>query len=365
MSTSTSFPAATPGSFSFPAYRPRIIRQQSRILATAAYLPDRVVSNQDIVDAGQLPVTDVVVRKTLGIASRRVAPEGVADSDLLTEAARRCLAAAGLAPDQLSRILVTKLLGDRVLPMTASLVQRQLNCTVAMHAVDVEGGTSAFLHAVDLAIRYISTAANDNDNDNEYILVLSGGLHNLPVSKTDPRVAFLFGDGAAAVLLGVAAEPHFLASYAYTNHAYFAAAGTRTLKVDQSVSERIYERREIAMLYDFYTMGNWKDTADFYVEAAQVTRDRLLQESRLAMDDIDLVLVTENNRRLRDLTLAALGVPEERSLTVIQDYGNTMSAMLPLLLHKAYQEHRLQQGMHVMLISHGEGASGGGLIYRV
>lgn len=353
--------AAMPGSFTFPAYRPRIIRQHSRILATAAYLPDRVVSNQDVIDAGGLPVTDVVVRKTLGIAHRRVAPEGVADSDLLAEAARRCLDAAGLGPDQLSRILVTKLLGDRVLPMTASLVQRQLNCTVAMHAVDVEGGTSAFLHAVDLAIRYISTAANDD----ETILILSGGLHNLPVSKTDPRLAFLFGDGAAAVLLGVAAEPHFLASYAYTNHAHFAAAGTRTLKVDQSVSERMYERREIAMLYDFYTMGNWKDTADFYVEAAQVTRDRLLQESGLAMDDIDLVLVTENNRRLRDLTLAALGVPEERSLTVIQDYGNTMSAMLPLLLHQAYQEQRLQEGMHVMLVSHGEGASGGGLIYRV
>lgn len=353
--------AATPGSFAFPAYRPRIIRQHSRILATAAYLPERVVSNQGIIDAGGLPVTDVVVRKTLGIANRRVAPEGVADSDLLAEAARRCLAAAGLAPDQLSRILVTKLLGDRVLPMTAALVQRRLECRVAMHAVDIEGGTSAFLHALDLAIRYISTAANDN----ETILVLSGGLHNLPVSKTDPRLAFLFGDGAAAMLLGVAAEPHFLASYAYTNHAYFAAAGTRTLKVDQSISERIYERGEVGLLYDLYTMGNWKDTADFYVEAAQVTRDRLLEESGLAMADIDWVLVTENNGRLRDLTLAGLGVPEARSLSVVEEYGNTMSAMLPLLLHKAFSEGRVEAGIHIMLISHGEGASGGGLIYRV
>ncbi len=352
-----------PTVFDFPAYRPRLMRQHSRILATAACLPDRVISNQDIIDAGQLPVTDGVVRKTLGMANRRVAPAGVADSDLLAEAARRCLAAAGLAPDQLSRILVTKLLGDRVLPMTAALVQRQLRCTVAMHAVDIEGGTSAFLQAVDLATRYISTTHNEWNNG--CVLVLSGGLHNLPVSKTDPRLAFLFGDGAAAVLLGVAAEPHFLASYAYTNHAYFAAAGTRTLKVDQGISERLYEQGEVGLLYDLYTMGNWKDTADFYVQAAEVTRDRLLEESGLAMDDVDLVLVTENNRRLRDLTLAALGVPEERSLTVIQDYGNTMSAMLPLLLHKGFQEGRLQAGQHVMLISHGEGASGGGLIYRV
>ena len=112
-------------------------------------------------------------------------------------------------------------------------------------------------------------------------------------------------------------------------------------------------------------MGNWKDSIDFYLEAAQVTRDRLLEASQLSLKDIDWVLVTENNKRIRDLTLEKLGVPQEKSLSAIQEYGNTMSAMLPILLDKAYQEDRLRDGMTVMLISHGEGASGGGLIYRV
>ena len=85
----------------------------------------------------------------------------------------------------------------------------------------------------------------------------------------------------------------------------------------------------------------------------------------VTLKDIDWVLVTENNKRIRDLTLEKLGVPQEKSLSAIQVYGNTMSAMLPILLDKAYQEDRLRDGMMVMLISHGEGASGGGLIYRV
>ena len=96
-----------------------------------------------------------------------------------------------------------------------------------------------------------------------------------------------------------------------------------------------------------------------------MTQDRLLQESQLSREQIDLVLVTENNKRLRNLTLEALGVPEEKSLSVIAECGNIMSAMLPILLDTAFKTLPVQPGMNILLISHGEGASGGGLIYQV
>ena len=346
---------------SFPEIRPRTIRRQSRIAATASVFPDRVVTNQEIIEANHLPVSDVAVRKTLGMAKRRVVEPGVTDSDLLVRAARLCLERAQVDVDRLSKILVTKFVGDRVLPMTASLVQRKLNARVAMHAVDIEGGISSFLHAVDLATRYVSTT----DERGQYVLILSGGIHNLPVSKADPRMAFLFGDGAAALLIADSDEPHFLAFYGYTDYRYYDAAGTEPFTMNPEISERIYGQGEHDLLSDLYRMGNWKVSLDFYLRAAQVTWDRLLQESGLKRADIDWVLVTENNKRIRDLTLGALGIPEEQSLTVVQEYGNTMSASLPILLDKAYREHRLRDGMNVMMISHGEGASGGGFIYRV
>lgn len=356
----------TPSSgFIFPPTRRRIIRQHSRILASATFFPQRSVSNQEIIDAYHLPVTDQAVRKTLGVAQRRVAEAGITDSDLLTAAAQRCLEQAGINANQLTKILVTKFIGDRILPMTASLVQRKLGndatLQVAMHAVDLEGGGNAFINALDLSTRYISTTAADE----QYILILSGGLHNLPVSKTDPRLAFLFGDGAAALLLAPAPQAHFLASYSYTNYAYFHVAGTRRMLMDQKVSDRLYEQGDFELLFDLYQMGNWKETLDFYLQAAEVTCQRLLEESGLALADIDLVLVTENNQRLRELTLARLGVSPDRSLSVISEYGNTMTAMLPILLDQAFREGRLGAGKRVMLISHAEGASGGGMIYQV
>jgi 3-oxoacyl-[acyl-carrier-protein] synthase-3 len=347
--------------FTFPELKTRRLKRHSRILATGSYLPPNVVTNAEIIAANQLPIADVAIRKTLGYEKRRVAPQGVADSDLLVASAQRCLEKAGLRADQIARLLVTKFVGDRILPMTASLVQRKLGSTVAFHAVDIEGGINAFLTALDLATRYIGTTTDPE----HYVLIASGGIHHAPVSKTDPRLAFAFGDGSASVLLGPDAEPHFLASYAYTNHRLFDAAGSRKLQMEEFVSDRIYGAGDFSLLYDLYQMGNWKDTVDFYVKAAQVTRDRLLAESGLTMEDLDLVLVTENNERVRQLTLEALGVEEAHSLSLLSEYGNTMTAMLPLLLDRALSERGLEPGMVLMLISHGEGASGGGIIYRV
>jgi 3-oxoacyl-[acyl-carrier-protein] synthase-3 len=349
------------GQFKFPEYRKRNIRRQSRIVAAASYFPENVLTNQDIIEANDLPVTDAVVRKTLGMERRHVVGEGVADSDLLVEAARRCLAKAGLKPDQLSKMLVSKFLGDRILPMTAAIVQKKLQCSRAMHAVDIEGGISSFLYALDLGTVYISTT---NDSE-QYVLILAGGIHSSAAGRTDPRVAFLFGDGAGAVLLAPSEQEHFLASYFYTNHEYFDVAGSRRLKMEQWFSDTIYEKGDYSLLYNLYRMDSWKESIDFYLRAARVTRDNLLKESGVSMDEVDMVLVTENNRKVREMTLEALGVPEERSLSLVGEYGNTMSAMLPLLLDKAMAESILKEGTTIMLLSHGEGASGGGMLYRV
>lgn len=347
--------------FQFPAYKKRNIRRFCKIIATASFMPERIVTNQAIIDENKLSVTDAVIRKSIGVEERRTVALGVTDSDVLVEAAKRCLEQAGLQPEDVSKMLVNKFLGDNILPMTAAQVQKKLGSQLAFHAVDIEGGINAFLTSLDLATRYISTT----DDAAQKILILSGGAQSIAVGKTDPRVAFLFGDGAGAVLLAPSTEEHFLASYLYTNYEYYDVATSRKLKMDPTLSDKIYEEQQYSLLYNLYQMDNWKEAADFYVQAARVTSHFLLAESGLSMTDIDMILVTENNRKIRELTLEALGVPEEKSLSVFRAYGNTMSAMLPILLDKAFREQRLQTGQTIMLISHGEGASGGGMIYKV
>ena len=114
-----------------------------------------------------------------------------------------------------------------------------------------------------------------------------------------------------------------------------------------------------------YKIENWREVEDFLVLATREVAKNILEESGLCMKDIDLVLVTENNSRVWGLTLEALGVTPEKSISLIKDHGNTMSAMLPLLIDFGLGSGKIQKGMRIMMISHGEGMSGGGLIYRV
>ena len=342
--------------FSFPPLKSRLITRYCKIIATSAYYPEIIVTNQEIIDHNNLPVTDIAVRRTNGVERRRKTPHGMVDSDLLTEAAKGCLAKAGINSEQLSHLIVTKFLGDRMLPMTAALVQKKLGSRKAFQCYDIEGGVNSFITALDMGTRYVNSGAS-------YVLVVSGGIAHRLTDSGNPRMAFLFGDGAAAILLGPAEEPHFLSSYAYTNYVYYNNAVG--FGVADTLPSDLYEKQDFSILYHTYRMGNWKESAEFYLQAAKITRDRLLESGGLSGQGIDWVLVTENNKRLRDMTLEHLGIAQDRSLSAIADYGNTMSAMLPGLLNKGFNNGKFAEGMHIMLISHGEGADGGGILYRV
>lgn len=338
----------------FPKNKHKYIKRFSKILSTASYIPETSLSNEEIIERYKLPFKSSAILKTTGVARRHIANNNQDDSDLLCLAAQSCLERYGLKPDNLSRLIVNKYRGDNLLPMTASRLQAKLGSKTANHAFDVDGGISSFLIALDLATRYIDTG-------DDFILIASGGIHNRLVSKTDPRVAFLFGDASAAILLGPSTEPHVLASYFYTNHNFYELATSRGLLFLENIS---FEE-DSSVFYDTYKMGNWKQAADFYQIATREIYRNLQEESGLSIEEMDLVLVTENNAAIRRLTLETLGVGEEKSLTLLAETGNTMSAMLPLLLDHAAKTGRLQEGTRLMLISHGEGISGGGMVYKV
>jgi 3-oxoacyl-[acyl-carrier-protein] synthase-3 len=342
----------------FPLWKKRSIDRYCEIKATSSYLPEKTISNDDIINKYGLPYKSSAIVKSYGVELRHTAEDNTSDSDILRVAAQSCLTASNLKPDDLSRLIVNKFYGDNILPMTASILQRKLGSNTAVHAFDIDGGITSFLHSVDAVSRYIATG-------DDYILLTSGGITSRLISKTDPRVAFLFGDGAASILFGYSEEPHILASYFYSNYEYYelATAITPITLVDKRDSLDIMQ--QMALVYDTYYMDNWKIAEEFLRQAVMVLSENLFMESGLTAKDIDLVLVTENNCKVRELTLEVLGMSEDKSLTLLRDHGNTMSAMLPMLIDYGFAKGRICKGMNLMLISHGEGLSGGGMIYRV
>ncbi|NLW48377.1 MAG: ketoacyl-ACP synthase III [Firmicutes bacterium] len=340
--------------FCFPINKKKKLTKFCKILTSASYIPDTVITTEEIISKYQLPFKSNVIIKTIGVEKRHLAKDQQDDSDLLYEAAHQCLTNYELEPDSLTRIIVNKYLGDNLLPMTASRLQSKLGSITANHAFDVDGGASSFLITMDLASRYIATG-------DEYILIASGGIHNRLINKTDPRVAFLFGDASASLLLGPATEPHILASYFFSNHQFYHLATAKGMEFLQNVTWD----EDQSIFFDTYQLDNWKIAEDFYRSATREIYLKLREESGLTIENIDLVLATENNAPIRALILETLGVDETKSISLLRTHGNTMSAMLPLLLDYGFKTGKLQPGMIILLIAFGEGISGGGLIYKV
>ncbi len=330
-------------------------RRRAAILATGSALPEAVVTNEELIARHGHGVTAAAVKKVFGVETRRVAAPGVADSDLLAEAARRCLARAGVAPERLSKLIVTKFLGDRLLPATAALTQRKLGTRVAFQAFDVDGGVNAFVQALEAGAATIATG-------DELVLVTSGGIVNRLVSRTDPRHAFLFGDGAGAVLLGPAAAggPRIEAIRVRTDpRARDFARGFELRKV---AVQDLHGAKEYGVLFDLYRAGDWKEIQPFVLETVEQVAAEALAAAGVDLAAVDLVLVTENHGRLWSAVLERLRVPRERTLSMLAECGNTMSAMLPLLLDRAVSLGRLGGGGRVLLLSIGEGLSCGAVV---
>jgi 3-oxoacyl-[acyl-carrier-protein] synthase-3 len=209
------------------------------------------------------------------------------------------------------------------------------------------------MHALDIALSYIDTG-------DEYVLVLGGDLTTpstaYPVSK-DTRTVFLSGDGFAAILLGPSPERKFHAKYFYTDSdlSEFAYIPFGTELLNKTLA---FGREMLAM-----TMPDGQKIHQSVLDSCRIIADNLLALTGRTMDDIDFFITSDQTRLVWQDQLEMLGIPEDKSVSCFEKYGNTVAAMVPLNLHEAIITGRLTRGMTVLMMGHGAGASGGGFVF--
>src|SRR5512132_2610314 len=165
---------------------------RSRIVATGTAVPTRVLRNTEL--ARMVATSDEWIRERTGIAERRIVSEGIASSDLGTEAAQAALARAGWDPASLDLIVVATCTPDMPLPSTACLIQRNLKASRAI-AFDLAAACSGFLYGLSVADLYVRSVACRR------VLVVGTEVMSSVVDWTDRGTCILFGDGAGAVLV--------------------------------------------------------------------------------------------------------------------------------------------------------------------
>lgn len=339
----------------YPPIQSLKVNQYARVVSTGIGLPERVVTNQDIIDRYKLFATDRAVQYTLGIKERRWNDPDNKLVELMARAATNCLDRAGLSMDVVDRVIYTKLLGDYQIPASSLGMLRELGFAKGIPAMDISAACSGFIHALDMALRFIGTGE-------DYVLILGGAVTSGSTqiwNQPDPKTVFMFGDAVVAMLLEKTEAQHFLATYLFTDptlyyNAFIPEGSTLLNNEYKDFNPSIYSMN----------IPEGRVIHQSAVENAQVIAEKLLQETGLSIDDIDIFVTSEQNTQIWEGQLDALGIPREKSLSVFWKYGNTVAAMSPLMLDELITTGRLQRGMTVMMMAHGAGASSGGCIFR-
>ncbi len=337
----------------YPAIKPLNIDRYAQVLSTAVTVPDTVVTNKDIIQRYDLIATDRAVQFAVGIKERRYADEDTLVSDLLAETAKKCLDRANVQPEQLDRVIYTKLMGDYIVPATSIKVLEKLGIRTGIPAFDIAAACSGFAHILDMALRYIDTG-------DDYVLILGGDISSRSANtknKKDTRTIFLSGDAVVGMLLGRSEEQKFFASYLYTDNTYYDYSyvpfGTELLNNTKAFDNTMFNMQ----------MPDGRIVHESVIDSCHIVAHKLLEQTGLTMKDIDVFITSDQTTLTWKAQLKKMGVSEKKSTSNFYQYGNTVAALAPVNLNEMIETGRLQRGMTVMFLAHGAGASGGGFIF--
>jgi 3-oxoacyl-[acyl-carrier-protein] synthase-3 len=284
-------------------------------------VPDKVVTNDDL--SVTMDTNDAWIRERTGIRERRI---GGTTSQLAIEAGLAALEKAGRRPDEIDAIILATTTPDQIVPGTSATVQDGIGITGG--AFDVNAACSGFVYALTVAHGMIAIGA-------ERLLVIGSETLSRITDWDERSVSILVGDGAGAVVVEAVDGPGQLLSY--------------RLGADGSL------RHLLKCDHGGYLYMNGKEIFRKAVAVVVESAQQAIAEAGLTPDQIDLVVPHQANLRIISAACQRLGIPEEKAVVVIDRYGNTSSASIPLALADALDTDRLQAGHHVLLTGFGGG----------
>lgn len=312
------------------------------VAGMGAYLPEQVVTNEDL--AERFETSDAWIRTRTGIGQRHVAATAQATSDLAILAAEGALADAGLPARELAAVIVATCTPDHLLPGSAPIVASALGSRAP--AFDLNAACSGFLYGLQVAGSMVATGGGP-------VLLVGAETLTRIVDPDDRGTAILFGDGAAAAVL-VADEagalgPFDLGSDGSDPSLLWTAAGG---------SRRPVTGERLTAGEHHLTMRG-REIYRHAVTRMAASASAVLDTAGLTVDDVDLFVGHQANARILTAVAARLGLADEVAHLTIAEHGNTSAASVPLALADARAAGRLHDGARVLLTAFGAGLTWG------
>ncbi len=321
----------------------------SRIAGTGSYLPEKVLSNQDL--EKMVETSDQWIQERTGIRKRHIAADEQTTCDLAEQAARRALEAAGRTPEELDLIVVATTTPDKIFPSTACLLQQRLG-NHGCAAFDIQAVCTGFVYAMGVADKFIKTGAART------VLVVGAETLSRIVDWTDRGTCILFGDGAGAVVLEASREPGILSTHLHADGAY-----EELLHVPGGISRGFDLDIEDGGDSRFMRM---KGNEVF--KMAVNTLGRIVDETLAANDmkkaDIDWLVPHQANIRIIKATARKLSMDMDNVVVTVDEHGNTSAASVPLALDTAVRDGRIKRDEILLLEAFGGGFTWGSILLK-
>lgn len=337
---------------------------RSRIAGIGMYVPEQVVTNQDLTK--YMETSDAWIQERTGIKERRYAHRTEETTTTMgVEAARIAIERAGITPQDIDFIVFATLSPDYYFPGCGVLVQRAMKMK-EIGALDVRNQCSGFVYALSVADQFIRGGMYKN------VLVIGSEKHSFGLDFTTRgrNVSVIFGDGAGAVVLqpttgdnqgilsthlhsdGESAE--ILAMYNPGTHANHW--------MEQSLAD--FDEAEVGQMFMSHAMID--NAQNFpYMDGPSVFKKAVVKFPEVILEaldangytpaDLKLLIPHQANLRIAQFVQQKLGLSEDQVYNNIQKYGNTTAASVPLALCEAWQDGKIREGDLVCLAAFGSG----------
>ena len=335
------------------------------ISGTGFYVPENIVTNDDLASKYGIDTTHEWVVKRTGIEARRFADEGVGTSDLGLRAAEDAIARSGLKKTDLDMIIFATLSPDHAFPGSGVYLQQKLGlCDGAnakfVPALDIRNQCSGFLYGLATATSMVKSGGA------KHVLLVGAETHSAAMDlSTDGRtISSLFGDGAGAVIVSATDEDRGVRRWtlgADGRHADVLAQKVWDIKKRPFIPLNAEGIGQVAPSHMWAHMDGKLVFRNAVERMIGVLFETCAAEG-LTRDDIDMFFFHQANLRINQYVAEQIGIPEEKLFHNIHKYGNTTAATIPILLAEAEREGKLQRGMKVAMVAFGSGFTWGAAI---
>jgi len=305
------------------------------IIGLGRYIPEKVLTNRDL--EKMVETSDEWIRTRTGIEERRIASDDVNTSHMALAAAKKALADADVAAEDIDMILVATVTPDQAFPTVACMIQEQLGAHKAC-AMDISAACAGFMYGLVTGKQFIESGTY------KHVLVVGVAKLSRITDWDDRNTAVLFGDGAGAAVLGTVSEGKGILSF--------------ELGADGRGGKHLYLDEKD------HTIMNGREVFKFAVRQMGESSVNVIEKAGLSKEDVDFLIPHQANIRIMEAARERLELPVEKMSKTVHKYGNTSAASIPISLCEEIEAGKIHDGDVIVMVGFGGGLTWGAIAMR-